>query len=64
MTVAALQGGLSAAFHEGSQVWVPVVETVNSLTADGSNKRRVTHWRRGVVQVRHLPPAAAAAGRG
>lgn len=47
-----LQRGLSATFHEGSQVWVPVVQTVNGATADGTNKRKVKHWRRGVVQVR------------
>ena len=33
------------------QVWVPVVEVVNSTAADGS-KKRVTHWRQAVVQVR------------
>jgi hypothetical protein len=52
MTVAVeLQRGLSATYHPGSQVWVPVVETVSGATADGTNKRQVTHWRRAVVQV-------------
>jgi hypothetical protein len=46
-----LQRGLSATYHEGSQVWVPVVETVSGATADGTNKRKVKHWRRGIVQV-------------
>lgn len=32
------------------QVWVPVVEVITSSTAD-SNKKRVTHWRKAVVQV-------------
>jgi hypothetical protein len=59
MTVPALKRGLSAiAFHEGSQVWVPVLETVNSATADGASRRRVAHWRRAVVQVRRRGGAA------
>lgn len=44
-----LKRGLSQAFHEGSQVWVPVVEFISSTTADGS-KRKVNHWKQAVVQ--------------
>ncbi|KAI3425379.1 hypothetical protein D9Q98_009143 [Chlorella vulgaris] len=58
MTVAVeLQRGLSATYHPGSQVWVPVVETVSGATADGTNKRQVTHWRRAVVQGVHKQPS-------
>lgn len=46
-----LQRGLSATFHSGSQVWVPV-EVVGRASA--KDKRRTVHWRRGVVQVRWL----------
>jgi hypothetical protein len=45
-----LQRGLSQAYHEGSLVWLPQIETVNSLSADGS-KKKVTNWRRGTVNV-------------
>ncbi|KAH7619484.1 hypothetical protein Ndes2526B_g06464 [Nannochloris sp. 'desiccata'] len=48
MTGSLLQRGLSQAYHEGSLVWVPQVETVNSLSADGS-KKKITSWRRGTV---------------
>lgn len=43
-----LQRGLSATFHAGSQVWVPVEAPGRSSAKD---KRRMVHWRRGVVQV-------------
>jgi hypothetical protein len=46
-----LQRGLSQAYHEGSLVWLPQIETVNSLSADGSRKK-ITSWHRGTVQVR------------
>ncbi|KAL4419268.1 hypothetical protein ABPG77_004826 [Micractinium sp. CCAP 211/92] len=45
-----LQRGLSATFHAGSQVWVPVEAPGRSSAKD---KRRVVHWRRGVVQAVH-----------
>ena len=52
MTGPPLQRGLSlVAYHEGSQVWVPVTVEVASARAD-AGKRKVTHWHRGVVQVR------------
>ena len=53
MTGCQLAKGMSQAYHEGSQVWLPHVEVVNSLAADGS-KRKHTSWRRGAVQVRPL----------
>ncbi|KAL4420012.1 hypothetical protein ABPG75_007110 [Micractinium tetrahymenae] len=45
-----LQRGLSATFHAGSQVWVPVEAAARTGAND---KRRAVHWRRGVVQVVH-----------
>lgn len=59
MTGSLLQRGLSQAYHEGSLVWVPQVETVNSLSADGS-KKKITSWRRGTVNVRQCSLAIAA----
>jgi hypothetical protein len=41
------------AYHEGIQVWLPQVQLISSVTADGSNKKRVTNWRRGSVEVRN-----------
>jgi hypothetical protein len=49
MTITELHSTVSQAFHEGSQVWVPDIESAGSLGREGNN-RRITSWRRGVVQ--------------
>lgn len=51
MTAVQPQKDSTQVYHEGSLVWVPVYEVVNSLTAD-TNKKNSTHWRRGRVEVR------------
>ena len=50
-----LARGLSTTYHPGSQVWVPVVEAAaGSQLTNGAAKKKVAHWRRGVVEVRVL----------
>lgn len=44
---------LTHVFQEGTQVWVPVFEVVNSLTGD-INSRKTTHWKRARVEVRAI----------
>lgn len=43
---------LSAVFHEGSQVWVPILEKVKSTAGGAETTKQRKLWRRGVVQVR------------
>ncbi|PSC74954.1 Myosin-J heavy chain isoform A [Micractinium conductrix] len=52
-----LARGLSTTYHPGSQVWVPVVEAAaGSQLTNGAAKKKVAHWRRGVVEAVHKQP--------
>lgn len=45
------QKDLRQVYHEGSQVWLPIHEVVNSL-AGSNSKKNSTQWKRGRVEVR------------